>query len=130
MDVTAVLIVAVAIFVWGAVAARFARVPLVAPTVFVAVGTPPATGRLVDARKAQETLRPLVEITFVRVLYPAIALISVHALGPYLGRCLRLGGGGRCGARRTGVDPATGTTRECARRPLTPGTPGKPAGPS
>jgi sodium/hydrogen antiporter len=90
VDMTAVLIVAAVIFVWGAVSARVTRADLSAPIVFVAVGGLLAAVGLIDEPTAPETLKPLVEITLVWVLFSDAARVPVHKLGPDLGRCVRL----------------------------------------
>jgi NhaP-type Na+/H+ or K+/H+ antiporter len=78
VDTTAVLVVAAAIFLWGAVSARFERADLSAPIVFVVVGALLAAAGLVDTVTAPETLEPLVEITLVWVLFSDAARVRVH----------------------------------------------------
>jgi NhaP-type Na+/H+ or K+/H+ antiporter len=94
MDLTAVLIVTVTIFVWGAVSARLTRSDLTAPIVFVAVGALLDAGGLVDAPSAPETFKPLVEITLVWVLFSDAARVPIrefrHDLAQY-GRLLGIG---------------------------------------
>jgi sodium/hydrogen antiporter len=94
MDVTAVAVVAAAVFVWGVVSARLERADLTAPIVFVAVGAVLAGLGLVDAPSAPEDLKPLVEVTLVWVLFSDAARIRVsdlrHDIGPYV-RLLGLG---------------------------------------
>jgi sodium/hydrogen antiporter len=88
--VAAALVVAAAIFLWGAVSARLTRADLSAPIVFVAVGAVLSGTGLVDGSGAPETLRPLVEITLVWVLFADAARVRVHELGSDAGRYLRL----------------------------------------
>src|SRR4051812_50050153 len=94
MNVTAVAVVAAAVFVWGVVSARLERAALPAPIVFVVVGAVLAGLGLVDAPSAPETLKPLVEITLVWVLFSDAARIRVPDLRQDLGRCVRLLGVG------------------------------------
>ena len=94
MDLTAVLVITAAIFVWGVVSARLERADLTAPIVFVAVGGLLAWLGLVDRPSAPETLKPVVEVTLVWVLFSDAARVSVRELRPDLGQCLRLLGVG------------------------------------
>jgi sodium/hydrogen antiporter len=90
MDVIAVLIVASAIFLWGAVSARLERADLTAPIVFVAIGWILAAAGLIDTPEAPEALRPLLEITLVWVLFSDAARVPIRELRHDLGRYLRL----------------------------------------
>jgi NhaP-type Na+/H+ or K+/H+ antiporter len=90
VEETALLVVVAAIFVWGAVSARLERADLTAPIVFAAVGAALAGLGLVHAPSAPETLKPLVEITLVWVLFSDAARVRVHDLRGDLGRVLRL----------------------------------------
>lgn len=90
MDVTAGLVVAAAIFLWGAVSARLARADLTAPIVFVTIGVLLAVTGSVDAARAPETFTPLVEITLVWILFSDAAGVPVQELRHDLGRYLRL----------------------------------------
>jgi NhaP-type Na+/H+ or K+/H+ antiporter len=94
MDLTAVAVVAGAVFAWGILSARLQRADLTAPIVFVAVGALLAGSGLVDAPAAPETLKPLVEVTLVWVLFSDAARIRVPDLRQDLGRCVRLLGVG------------------------------------
>jgi NhaP-type Na+/H+ or K+/H+ antiporter len=87
---TAVVLVAAAVFVWGAVSARLERADLTAPIVFTAVGAALAGAGFVHASSAPETLRPLVEITLVWVLFSDAARVRVHDLRGDFGPVLRL----------------------------------------
>ena len=62
MEGTALIVVAAAIFLWGAVSARLERADLTAPIVFTLVGAALAGLGLVSAGSAPEHLKPLVEI--------------------------------------------------------------------
>ena len=112
MDVTAVLVVMAAIFVWGAFSARLQRADLTAPIVFVALGGLLAAGGLVDQHSAPERFRPLVELTLVWVLFSDAARVPFRefrrdlaayarllGVGLPLERAGRLGAGGLAPAR-------------------------------
>ena len=90
MDGTALVVVVAAIFLWGAVSARLERADLTAPIVFAAVGAAMAGFGLIHAPSAPETLKPLVEITLVWVLFSDAARVRVHDLRGDLGSVLRL----------------------------------------
>ena len=94
MDVTAVAVVAATVFVWGVSRPGCERADLTAPIVFVVVGAVLAGLGLVDAPSAPETLKPLVEMTLVWVLFSDAARIRVPELRQDLGRCVRLLGVG------------------------------------
>jgi NhaP-type Na+/H+ or K+/H+ antiporter len=94
MGITAVFIVTATIFVWGLVSARLTRADLTAPIVFVAVGALEAGVGLVDAPSAPETLKPLVELTLVWVLFSDAARIPVREVRRDLTRYVRLLGVG------------------------------------
>jgi NhaP-type Na+/H+ or K+/H+ antiporter len=86
---TAVLVVTAAIFVWGMVSARLERADLTAPIVFVAVGAILAALDLVDS-SALESVKPLVELTLVWVLFCDASRVRVPDLRRDLGRYVRL----------------------------------------
>src|SRR5215218_2518921 len=90
MDMTAVLLIAAAIFGWGAVSARVTRADLTAPIVFVAAGGLLAVLGLVDRPSAPETLRPLVELALVWVLFSDAAGVPVRDLRGDLAPYVRL----------------------------------------
>lgn len=90
MDVTAVLIIAATIFVWGVLSARLARADLTAPIVLVGVGGVLAAADLMDATSAPETLKPLLEVTLVWVLFVDAARIPVREVRRDLGQYVRL----------------------------------------
>src|SRR4051812_44594455 len=94
MGVTAVAVIAAAVFVWGAVSARLRRADLTAPIVFVAVGAVLAGLGLVGTPSAPEGLKPLVEGTLVWGLFSDAARIRLPDLRQDLGRCVRLLGVG------------------------------------
>src|SRR4051794_13857938 len=87
---TAPVVAAAAAFVWGAGAARLQRADLTAPIVFTLVGAALAGFGLVHASVAPETLKPLVEVTLVWVLFSDAARVRVHELRGDLGLVLRL----------------------------------------
>ena len=90
METTAIASVMVTIFLWGVFSARFERADLTAPIVFVAVGALLARLGLVNGSAAPATLRSLVEVTLVWVLFSDAARVRVRDLREDLGRCLRL----------------------------------------
>jgi NhaP-type Na+/H+ or K+/H+ antiporter len=90
MEITALLVVAALVFVWGVVSARLERADLGAPVVFVAVGGLLAATGIVQAPSAPETLRPLVELTLVWVLFSDAAGVSFRQMRADLGRYVRL----------------------------------------
>lgn len=90
MEVTAGLIVAAAIFLWGTVSARLVRADLTAPIVFVVVGLLLTATGLIDAPRAPATFKPLVELTLVWILFSDAAQVPIQDLRHDLGRCLRL----------------------------------------
>ncbi|QNN54841.1 cation:proton antiporter [Nocardioides mesophilus] len=90
MDASAVAVVAASIFVWGAVAARIQRADVTAPIVFTAVGALLAALDLVDRQPAPESLKPLVEITLVWVLFSDAARVRPHDLRVEAGDFARL----------------------------------------
>jgi NhaP-type Na+/H+ or K+/H+ antiporter len=87
---TALLVVTAAIFVWGMVSARLERADLTAPIVFVVVGAILAALGLVDSSAAPESLKPLVELTLVWVLFCDASRVRVPDLRRDLGRYVRL----------------------------------------
>jgi sodium/hydrogen antiporter len=90
MGVTTVTVIAATIFAWGIVSARLERADLTAPIVFVAVGAALAALGTIDTPSAPESLKPLVEVTLVWVLFSDAARIRVTDLRHDLGRCVRL----------------------------------------
>jgi NhaP-type Na+/H+ or K+/H+ antiporter len=90
MDATSLVAVAAAVFLWGVVSARWERADLSAPMVFTAVGAALAAGDLVDPSAALQTLKPLVEVTLVWVLFSDAARVPVHDLRADAAGCLRL----------------------------------------
>ncbi|HET8558946.1 MAG TPA: cation:proton antiporter [Marmoricola sp.] len=94
MDTTAILIIAATVFLWGTVSSRLERADLTAPIVFVLIGGALAATGLVDGPTAPETLKPLVELTLVWVLFSDAARIPIRQVRGDLGRYLRLLGVG------------------------------------
>jgi len=88
--VTAFVVVAATIFIWGVVSARFERADLTAPIVFMVLGAVLAESGLVEDPSAAEGLKPLVEITLVWVLFSDAARVRVHDLRDDFGKYLRL----------------------------------------
>ncbi|MGW9629872.1 cation:proton antiporter domain-containing protein [Agromyces sp. NPDC055520] len=90
MDAVAALLVLAAVFLWGTVAARFERADLAAPIVFTVLGAGLVGLGIVDAAAAPQTLKPLVEIALVWVLFSDAARVRIQDLRADLGRCFRL----------------------------------------
>ena len=90
MEVTAVLVVMTAIFVWGTFSARLTRSDLTAPIAFVAVGALLGALDLIAPTSAPETLKPLVEVTLVWVLFSDAARVPARQFRRELGRYARL----------------------------------------
>jgi sodium/hydrogen antiporter len=90
VDESALIVVAAAIFLWGAASARLERADLTAPIVFTAMGAALVALDLVHPSSAPETLKPLIEITLVWVLFSDAARVRVHDLRRDLGGILRL----------------------------------------
>lgn len=90
MDLTAVLVIAATIFLWSVFSARLTRADLTAPIAFVLVGGALAALGLVDAPEAPQTLRPLVELTLVWVLFSDAAGVPFRESRRSLGQFLRL----------------------------------------
>jgi NhaP-type Na+/H+ or K+/H+ antiporter len=94
MDERAMLIVTATLFAWGLVSRRLERADLSAPIVFTLVGALIAGLGLEDVEAAPETLKPLVEITLVWVLFSDAARVRVQDLKQDAGRYVRLLGVG------------------------------------
>jgi sodium/hydrogen antiporter len=90
VEVGAVVVVALAIFCWGAVSARWERADLSAPIVFTAVGAVLAPVGLLHVESAVDILKPLVEVTLVWVLFSDAARVSITDLRADAGRYVRL----------------------------------------
>jgi NhaP-type Na+/H+ or K+/H+ antiporter len=90
VEESALIVVAAAIFLWGAVSARLERADLTAPIVFTVIGAALAGLDLVHASSAPEELKPLIEVTLVWVLFSDAARVRVHDLRRDLGGVLRL----------------------------------------
>src|SRR6478672_496186 len=80
----------VTVYLWGTLSARFERADLTAPIVFVGVGALLGQLGVVNGTAAPETLRPLVELTLVWVLFCDAARVPLRDLREDLGRCIRL----------------------------------------
>jgi len=90
VHVTVLVAAAAAIFLWSVLSNRLEHADLTAPIVFVAVGGRFAVTGLVDTSSAPETLKPLVEIALVWVLFSDAAGVPFRDVRRDLGRCLRL----------------------------------------
>jgi sodium/hydrogen antiporter len=90
VDVGALVVVGTAIFAWGVLSARFERADLSAPIVFTAIGALLATGSPIEASSAVETLKPLVELTLVWVLFSGAAAVRPRDLRANANGCVRL----------------------------------------
>ncbi|WP_457205064.1 cation:proton antiporter [Nocardioides sp. P5_C9_2] len=90
MGETSVLVVMATIFAWGLVSRRLERADLTAPVVFVSVGGVLAAFGVLDSPSAPETLKPLVELALVWVLFADAAGVRVHELRVDAGQYLRL----------------------------------------
>src|SRR3954447_24951050 len=113
MSTLAVVVVAAAIFGWGALSARLERADLTAPIVFVAVGALLGAAVPFEGESRAQILRLLTEVTLVWVLFSDAARV---APGDLRGRCTRL----RAAPRpRTAVDRRArlaGSSRDPPRR--------------
>ncbi|HSE09562.1 MAG TPA: cation:proton antiporter [Nocardioidaceae bacterium] len=90
MDATAILIATAALFAWGLVSRRLERADLSAPIVFTFVGALLAPLGAVEVDAAPETLKPLVEVTLVWVLFSDAARVRVQDLRQDLATYVRL----------------------------------------
>ena len=90
MGTTAVLLITVVLFLWGVLSGRLERADLTAPIIFVAVGGLFAASGLVDAPSVAQTLKPLVEVTLVWVLFSDAAGVAFGQMRHDLGRIVRL----------------------------------------
>jgi len=87
---TAILLITVVLFLWGVLSGRLERADLTAPIVFVAVGGLFAATGLVDAPSLAQTLKPLVELTLVWVLFSDAAGVAFGQMREDSGRIARL----------------------------------------
>ena len=94
MGTTAILLIRVVLFLWGVLSGRLERADLTAPIVFVAVGGLFAATGLVDAPSLTQTLKPLVELTLVWVLFSDAAGVPFGQMREDSGRIARLLGVG------------------------------------
>jgi NhaP-type Na+/H+ or K+/H+ antiporter len=72
---TSIVLVATAIFLWGVLSARLERADLTAPIVFMLVGAAMASLDLLGGSADAETVKPLVEVTLVWVLFSDAARV-------------------------------------------------------
>jgi NhaP-type Na+/H+ or K+/H+ antiporter len=94
VDVTAALVIAGSIFLWGVLSARLQRADLTAPILFVAVGAVVGGMDLLEAPEGPEGLTLLVEVTLVWVLFSDAARIPVQTIRGDLAPYVRLLGVG------------------------------------
>ena len=90
MGTTAILLITVMLFLWGVLSGRLERADLTAPIIFVAVGGLFAATGLVDAPSLAQTLKPLVELTLVWVLFSDAAGVAFGQVRRDSGRIVRL----------------------------------------
>src|SRR5690349_19278154 len=90
MDTTAILLLTGALFLWGVLSGRLERADLTAPIVFVAIGVGFGLAGLVDTATATATLKPLVEVTLVWVLFSDAAGVPFGDVRHDMGRIARL----------------------------------------
>jgi sodium/hydrogen antiporter len=90
VDTTAVLLISGSLFLWGVVSGRLERVDLTGAIVFVALGGLFAVTGVIAGPAAAETLKPLVEITLVWVLFSDAAGVPFGEMRRDLGRIVRL----------------------------------------
>ncbi len=90
MGAPSVLLVMATVFAWALLSRRLERADLTAPVVFVSVGGLMAAFGVLDSPSAPETLKPLVEIALVWVLFADAAGVRVHQLREDVGRYVRL----------------------------------------
>ena len=84
------MLITVVLFLWGVLSGRLERADLTAPIIFVAVGGLFAASGLVDAPSVAQTLKPLVEVTLVWVLFSDAAGVAFGQVRHDLGRIVRL----------------------------------------
>ena len=87
---TGFVVIAAAVFLWGVLSGRLERADLTAPIVFTVVGALLHRAGLVHGDLAPETLKPLVEVTLVWVLFSDAARVRVHDLRDDVGLVVRL----------------------------------------
>jgi NhaP-type Na+/H+ or K+/H+ antiporter len=90
VDVSVVVLVTAALFVWALVSARLQQADLTAPIVFTAIGAALAGLGLMEAPSAPESFTPLVEVTLVWVLFSDAARLPLPQLRRDMGRYVRL----------------------------------------
>jgi NhaP-type Na+/H+ or K+/H+ antiporter len=94
MGLTAVVLIAAALFVWALVSTRLQQVDLTAPVVFTAVGAVLAWFGLVHGSSTPSPFTPVVEVTLVWVLFSDAARLPLRQLRRDVGRYVRLLGVG------------------------------------
>jgi NhaP-type Na+/H+ or K+/H+ antiporter len=94
VDTWALTTVAAAVFLWGVGSARLERADVTGPIVFVLIGTLMVGTGWVSGTIEPESVRPLVEIALVWVLFSDAARVRLADLRADVGRCVRLLGFG------------------------------------
>ena len=91
MDAAAVALIALAVFAWGLLSARFARADLSAPIVFVAVGyVLSEVTHVIEPELSHEVVKVVAEVTLVWVLFADAARVRLSDLRADLGLYTRL----------------------------------------
>lgn len=90
MDVGALAVVTAALFAWGVLSRRIQRADMTAPIVFLALGALLAGIDVVHGPTAVPSVKMLVELTLVLVLFSDAARVSVPGLRRDSGPVLRL----------------------------------------
>jgi sodium/hydrogen antiporter len=90
VEIGPLVLIGTAIFGWGVLSARFERADLSAPIVFTAIGALLVPAGAIEASSAVATLKPLVELTLVWVLFSGAAAVRLRDLRADAGGCIRL----------------------------------------
>src|SRR6187431_1081015 len=95
MDAAAIALIALAVFLWGLLSARFARADLSAPIAFVGLGLLLSEVlHVIDVDVSHEAVKVLAEVTLVWVLFADAARVRLRDLRADLGLYTRLLGVG------------------------------------
>src|SRR4051812_41680920 len=86
----ALITVGAAVFLWGVMSARLERADVTGPIAFVLVGVLLVETGLVRGSAEPETIRPLVEVALVWVLFSDAARVQLRDLRADAARCVRL----------------------------------------
>ena len=91
MDAAAVALIALVVFVWGLLSARFARADLSAPIVFVGMGLVfSEVTHVIEPELSHEAVKIIAEVTLVWVLFADAARVRLPDLRADLGLYTRL----------------------------------------